>query len=124
MKATSLPNNNSGTDAVTLKDGRQLLVYNHVKPPATAAEGRGVRTPLNVAISKDGKHWLAAAVLEDAPGEYSYPSVIQAKDGRVHIVYTWKREKIKHVVIDPSKLVLTSIAVGKWPGSKNASGNQ
>ena len=109
MKATSLPNNNSGTDAITLQDGRQLLVYNHVKPPANAAEGRGSRTPLNVAVSKDGKQWLAAAVLEDAPGEYSYPSVIQSKDGMVHIVYTWRRERIKYVMIDPSKLKLTPI---------------
>ena len=30
--------------------------------------------------------------------------VIQAKDGLVHVTYTWKRERIKHVVIDPAKL--------------------
>jgi alpha-L-rhamnosidase len=116
MHATSLPNNNSGTDAVTLKDNRQLLVYNHVKPDSSSSEGRGVRSPLNVAISKDGKSWNAAVVLEDAPGEYSYPSVIQTKDGMVHIVYTWRRERIKHVMIDPVKLKLQPITGGKWPG--------
>ena len=79
MQATSLPSNNSGIDAVTLRDGRQLLVCNYVKPPDSLAEGRGARTPLNVLISNDGKQWLAAAVLEDGPGEYSYPSVIQIK---------------------------------------------
>jgi alpha-L-rhamnosidase len=63
-------------------------------------------------------------VLENAPGEYSYPSVIQAKDGMVHIVYTWKREKIRHVMIDPSKLVVTPIDEGNWPAVKNASGNR
>jgi alpha-L-rhamnosidase len=115
MAATSLPNNNSGTDAVTLKDGRQLLVYNHVLPPGE--EAKGPRTPLNVAISEDGKTWYAVLVLEDSPiSQYSYPSVIQSADGMVHIVYTWRREKVKYVSIDPSKLKPVKIENGVWPG--------
>jgi len=114
LQPTELPNNNSGTDAVTLKDGRQLLVYNHVLPPGK--EVKGARTPLNVAISNDGKKWYAAAILEDSGvGQYSYPSVIQTSDGLVHIVYTWRRERIRHVVIDPQKLVLKEIVNGEWP---------
>ena len=70
---------------------------------------------LNVAISQDGKNWEAALVLEDQPGEYSYPSVIQARDGKVHIVYTWKRDKVKHVVVDPAKLTTKPINNGVWP---------
>src|SRR3569833_3887214 len=96
MTATNLPTPNSGTDAVTLKDGRHLIVYNHT------TKGR---SPLNAAISTDGKEWKMAHVLEDEPGEYSYPAVIQTSDGRVHITYTWKRERIKHVVLAPAKLV-------------------
>jgi alpha-L-rhamnosidase len=58
-------------------------------------------------------------VLEDSPiSQYSYPSVIQTKDGMVHIVYTWRREKIKHVVIDPSKLELKEMVNKQWPGVK------
>lgn len=106
MTLTELPNPNSGTDAVTLRDGRHLLVYNHT------AKGR---SPLNVAVSADGKTWQAALVLETEPGEYSYPAVIQAADGMVHAVYTWKRARIKHVVIDPTKLVLKPIVDGVWP---------
>ncbi|MBS1512871.1 MAG: exo-alpha-sialidase [Bacteroidetes bacterium] len=118
MTASELPNNNSGTDAVTLKDGRQLLVYNHVKPADSLPNGKGARTPLNVAISKDGKTWYAALVLEDSPiSQYSYPSVIQSKDGMVHIVYTWRRERIKYVQIDPKKLKLKKIKDGQWPGA-------
>ncbi|QNA45691.1 family 78 glycoside hydrolase catalytic domain [Lacibacter sediminis] len=123
MKASALPNNNSGTDAVTLKDGRQLLVYNHNLPNASWVNGKGPRTPLNVAISKDGKVWSAALVLEDSPiSQYSYPSVIQTKDGLVHIVYTWRREKIKHVVVDPNKLELKEIVNKQWPGVKETVG--
>lgn len=114
MTPTSLPNNNSGTDAVTLKDGRQILVYNHVLPPDGLT--KGPRTPLNVAVSEDGKTWYAAVVLEDSPiSQYSYPSVIQTSDGLVHVVYTWRRLCIKHAVIDPAKLKLVPIENGKWP---------
>ena len=109
MRATELPNPNSGIDAVTLRDGRTLLVYNHTERN---------RTPLNVAISAHGEHWRAALVLEDQPGEYSYPAVIQSGDGLVHITYTYKRKKIKHVVLDPEKLVLREMYNGKWPEKK------
>ncbi len=120
MSASSLPNNNSGTDAVTLNDGRQLIVYNHVKPDISLPRGKGARTPLNVAISTDGKTWKAVLVLEDSPvSQYSYPSVIQTSDGLVHIVYTWRREKVKHVVIDPSKLEGKDIIKEEWPGGLN-----
>ena len=95
LGATDLPNPNSGLDAVTLKDGRQLLVFNNTP--------RG-RTPLNVALSRDGRNWEVVLTLEDQPGEYSYPAVIQASDGRVHITYTWQRKGIKHVVLDPRRL--------------------
>jgi alpha-L-rhamnosidase len=117
MTASALPNNNSGTDAVTLKDGRQLLVYNHVKPAPELPNGKGARTPLNVALSKDGKVWYASLVLEDSPiSQYSYPSVIQTSDGMVHIVYTWRRERVKYVKLDPSKLEMKEIINGQWPG--------
>jgi len=102
MRLTSLPNPNSGTDAVTLADGRHLLVYNHTE--------KG-RSPLNVAISRNGSTWQNVLTLEDGPGEYSYPAVIQAADGRVHVSYTWKRQKIGHVVIDPEQLSGAASAV-------------
>lgn len=101
LQKTSLPNPNSGTDAVTLRDGRQLLVYN--PSPPTPGKFGGPRTPLDVAISDDGKTWRTLAVLENEPGEFSYPAVIQTTDGLVHITYTWKRQRIRHVVLDPAK---------------------
>jgi predicted neuraminidase len=110
-----LPNPDSGTDAVTLNDGRQLLVYNH--NIRTGSHNKG-RSPLNVAVSNDGTNWLAALVLEDspeAPNGFAYPAVIQTSDGLVHITYTWERKSIRHVVIDPAKLQLRPIVNGEWP---------
>lgn len=98
LTLTGLPNPNSGTDALTLRDGRHLLVYNHTM------SGRGV---LDVAVSRDGKIWHNVVALEsDSSGkhEYSYPACIQTRDGMIHITYTWKRERIKHVVVDPASL--------------------
>lgn len=98
-----LPNNNSGTDAVTLKDGRHVLVYNNSKPQLRAK--KAVRTPLNLALSEDGIHWKPVLTLEDSPiREYSYPAIIQGKDGKLHITFTWRRELIKYMKIDLDKL--------------------
>lgn len=117
LELIGLPNNNSGTDAVTLKNGKHLLVYNHVLPPGK--ETKGPRTPLNLSISDDGINWKAVLVLEDSKiSQYSYPSIIQSSDGMVHIVYTWRREKLKYVKIDPSKLVAIPIKNGIWPGDE------
>jgi predicted neuraminidase len=95
MRPLDLPNPDSGIDAVMLADGRALLVYNHA---------RHGRTPLNLAVSRDGVLWQRSQVLEDAPGEYSYPAVIQAADGRIHITYTWQRRCIRHVELEPAEL--------------------
>jgi predicted neuraminidase len=109
ISLTPLPNPNSGIDAVTLRDGRHIVVYNHT--------GQG-RSPLNVALSRDGKSWLAALVLESELGEFSYPAVIQTRDDLVHISYTWKRQRIKHVTLDPRRLMGVSMSDGKWPDGK------
>jgi len=95
MAATALPNPSAGIDALRLRDGRFLLVSN---PTETG------RHRLEVAVSADGKQWRRSVVLEDSPGEYSYPAVVQSRDGLVHVAYTWKRERIRHVVLDPAAI--------------------
>jgi predicted neuraminidase len=90
-KRTDLPNPSAGIDAVKLADGRVALVYNPT---------RSGRSPLSVAISRDdGATWSPPFHVETDPGEYSYPAMIQAKDGTLHLTYTWRRQRIKHAVV-------------------------
>jgi len=104
----NVPNPNSGIDAVTLKDGRQFMVYNH------QASGRNI---LNAAVSDDGISWKAAVLLENdsKDKEFSYPAVIQSNDNMVHITYTWNRKLIKHVVLNPALIEPKSFVKGAWP---------
>ena len=90
MRLLDVPNPDSGIDAVTLRDGRFLLVYN-----PTVEQ----RTPLTIAISTEAQTWEPCLTLEDGPGEFSYPAVIQTLDGRIHITHTWNRKRIRHVEI-------------------------
>ena len=95
-----------GLDAVTLRDGRQLLVYNHSVRTGNREDGtyKNGRQILNMALSKDGHEWKTVYTLENEgnPAGYSYPAVIQTRDGLIHITYTWKRQSVKHVVLDPA----------------------
>jgi predicted neuraminidase len=112
MSLLELPNPSAGTDAITLRDGRHLLVYNHT----TSDDDDNDRSLLNVALSRDGRTWEAALVLENDPGkEFSYPAVIQTSDGLVHITYTWHRTRVRHVVLDPATLTTRPIVGGVWP---------
>jgi predicted neuraminidase len=86
-RPTELPNPNSGIDAVRLPDGRIVIVYNDTQTG---------RTPLNLAVSRDGEHFKNFETLEDEPGEYSYPAMIVGKGGTLHITYTWNRKRIRY----------------------------
>ena len=99
MTATSLPNPSAGIDSLRLRDGRFALVYN----PTTRSRDR-----LSIALSTDGKAWTPALDLENSPGEYSYPAMIQTGDSLLHVTYTWQRRRIRHVVIDPKQLIAGS----------------
>lgn len=107
LTATVLPNPNSGIDAVGLGSRGFLLVYNHL------AQGRGT---LNLALSRDGHAWESAWVLENENGEFSYPAMIRARDGRVHVLYTWNRRRLRHVVVDPRRLRGRPMPDGVWRG--------
>lgn len=102
LQLIDTPNNNSGLDAITLKDGSHVMVCNDKPIPHGIKGGKGLRTPLSLLTSRDGEHWSHWMTLEDSPiSQYSYPSIIQTSDGHIHCVYTWRRQRIKHVEIVP-----------------------
>ena len=78
-------------------DGRLLLAFND------SAAGR---ENLRLAVSEDeGRSWRRAATLaEESGAEFSYPYLLQTRDGTVHLVYTWKRKGIKHVAFNAAWL--------------------
>ena len=91
VHALVLPNPNSGIDAVSLRDGRVVLIFNNTP--------KG-RSPLNLAVSKDGEHFRLFHTLESEPGgEFSYPSMIQARNGDLYATYTWNRKRIRYARI-------------------------
>jgi predicted neuraminidase len=90
-----IPNPDSGIDAVALKDGRVVLVFNNTTTG---------RTPLNLAVSHDGEHFRLFSTLEDRPGEYSYPAIIQGNNGDLYITYTWNRKSIAFVRVPLSQV--------------------
>ena len=92
---TNLPNPNSGIDAVGLRDGRIVLTYNNTTTG---------RTPLNLAVSSDGDHFKIFDTLEDQPGEYSYPAIIQGTSGELYITYTWNRKRIRFAHVPLSRV--------------------
>ena len=86
-------NPDAALDVIPLSDGRFLMAFN---------DSAATRENLKLALSGDrGKSWRAIATLENSPGqEFSYPYMIRSRSGDIHLVYTWKRKRIKHVVFN------------------------
>ncbi|WP_147915633.1 sialidase family protein [Ruania zhangjianzhongii] len=115
---TALPNNNSAVHQIALADGRLAVVFNNATmerdqfrfvPSGDGWRKKAVRTPLTIALSEDGgRSWphqrnLQVADIEykDRPTGYSYPTIIQASDGALHVAYSYLRKTIKHVRLEP-----------------------
>ena len=89
-------NSNSGIDAVTLSGKSFLLVNNPLPQGKDWFNGRNV---LDVEYSKDGVNWKKLFDLENQKeGEFSYPAIIETSDHKIHVLYTYNRKNIKHVV--------------------------
>lgn len=93
---TAIPNPNAGLDLIRLHSGDLLLACNPV--------ARG-RTPLALLRASAAENWGPPYALESGPGEYSYPTLLQARDGTIHLVYTWRRERIQYASFDEDRLL-------------------
>lgn len=98
---TSFPNPNAAIDMLKLSSGSILLVYNHDKLE---------RTPLTLALSTDGEQsWKYQRSIATEPLDYAYPYTIQARDGKIHLVFTsHERSVINHVTFDESFMTKSS----------------
>ena len=60
------------------------------------------RTPLTAALSSDqDRTWPIRRNIREGDGDFGYPTVLQARDGRIHLVFTSeKRTVVNHAVFD------------------------
>jgi predicted neuraminidase len=98
----TFPNPNSSVMGLRLHDGTLLLVFNN------SEKNRG---DLSLAKSVDnGKQWKIVHTFESTTlsanenRELSYPSLIQAEDLTIHLLYSSNRKQIRHVAFNPAFL--------------------
>jgi predicted neuraminidase len=83
---TELPNPGSSIEALGLRDGAWVIVYN---------DRESGRNSLAISLSEDeGKTWPWTRHIErdttsPRPGSFHYPSIIQAGDGWLHVTYSF-----------------------------------
>jgi predicted neuraminidase len=91
---TTLPNPGGGIEAIALASGDLAIVYNDKETSP--------RDRLAVSISSDGgQTWQWTRHLENTPGaRFDYPSIVQARDGVLHVTYSYNLKTIKHVTFN------------------------
>ncbi len=100
-RKSDLPNPGSSVAVIALRNGHWVMVYNDTE--------KG-RHRLAVSLSTDeGESWPFTRHIENDPGgedSYSYPTVIQTRDGMIHVSYSCSRgvfgETIRHALFDES----------------------
>jgi predicted neuraminidase len=99
-KETQFRNPNSAADFIKLANGHLLLVFND--------NNQGARRPLTVAISTDNdkSYPFRRDIVDDPRDEFAYPSAIQTRDGKIHIVFTSReRTVVNRVVFDEDSIL-------------------
>lgn len=104
VEKSQLPNPNAGIFGLKLFNSRQLLLaFNNDEQE---------REDMTLASSDDnGKTWQVRKIIEqnrleipDNARQFSYPWLLQTKNGNIHLLYTWHKSHIKHIVFNLSWL--------------------
>jgi predicted neuraminidase len=93
VESTNIPNPDSAVAVIRRHNGDYLMACN----PTTVG-----RHQLSLAVSTDGQNWKLIHDIEHTipPDEFSYPYLIKGNLGDYHLIYTWKRTKMRHVVFN------------------------
>jgi predicted neuraminidase len=99
VRPIALPNPNAPVMGLRLRDGAVLVVFNN---------SRVSRDALSLAVSRDGgARWQVLHGFENhermpdgVPVNFSYPYIVQAGDGVIHLVYVWRQRHVKHVAFN------------------------
>lgn len=96
---SEFPNPNAAVDFLRLQSGHHLLVYN---------DSFSDRTPLSVALSVDGAKTFPyrRKLMSDPNGDYGYPTAIQTRDGRIHVVFTSNGRKVVEKAVFTESAIL------------------
>jgi len=92
---TQFPNPNAAVDLLKTRSGRLLLIYN---------DSMNKRTPLTVALSPDlDRSWPIKRDIVEGDGDFGYPFAFQARDGKIHVVFTSdRRSVVNRAIFDES----------------------
>jgi predicted neuraminidase len=90
---SQFPNPNAAVDFLRLQSGRLVLIFN---------DSMNRRTPLTAALSSDqDRTWPVRRNLCEGDRDFAYPSAFQARDGRIHVVFTSdRRSVVNHAVFN------------------------
>ncbi|MBI4604028.1 MAG: exo-alpha-sialidase [Planctomycetes bacterium] len=92
------PNPNAAVDLLELRNGHLLLVYN---------DSFSDRTPLTAAISTDGdKTYPHRRNIAEGPGDFAYPYALEARDGKIHVVFTSDERTVIRMAVFEESAVL------------------
>jgi len=90
--ATPLPNPDASVAALRLSDGSLLVASNN--SPVN-------RESIGLTVSTGAAGWRPVATLDNEAGQkFAYPFLHRDRRGLVHLVYTWKMRRIRHVVMN------------------------
>ncbi|KAB8196002.1 hypothetical protein FH608_011060 [Nonomuraea phyllanthi] len=106
--AEPIGNPNSRIAALKLNDGKLVLAYN----PWVEH-----RSPLRLSLSPDkGRTWENSVDVEAQSGpQFTYPVMTQSGDGFIHMVYSYNRNNIRHVVFNEEYLRDAVGLLSNWP---------